>query len=136
MAAGARAQGLRNLIVTAKGRERTYAEHYRRREAPARGCVDAVLELDAFPDILGETFSAGCCRENVIFVPNRSFEVYLHQRYSYDEIERGMLVPFFGNRGLLRAEERDEGRNQYDLMERAGIRYPNASRRRRQSTGW
>ena len=52
--------------------------------------------------------------ENVLFVANRSFEVYLHQRYSYDEIERGMRVPFFGNRRLLRAEERDEAGNQYD----------------------
>ena len=135
VAAGARAQGLRNLVVTAKGRERTYAEHFRRRESPARGCVDAVLELDAFPDILRDDVQQRLLAENVIFVPNRSFEVYLHQRYSYDEIERGMLVPFFGNRGLLRAEERDEGRNQYDLMERAGIRYPQArSHRRPRST--
>jgi len=57
-------------------------------------------------------------------VPNRSFEVYLHQRYSYAEIEERMRVPFFGNRRLLRAEERDEAENQYALMERAGIRYP------------
>ncbi len=63
--------------------------------------------------------------ENVMFVANRSFEVYLHQRYDYDEIERRMLVPFFGNRHLLRAEERDEaGKHQYALLERAGIRHP------------
>ncbi|MBV8152524.1 MAG: DUF1297 domain-containing protein, partial [Candidatus Eremiobacteraeota bacterium] len=61
---------------------------------------------------------------NAIFVPNRSFEVYLHQRYSYDEIEAGMKIPFFGNRRLLRAEERDEPNNQYALLDRAGIRYP------------
>jgi 5-formaminoimidazole-4-carboxamide-1-(beta)-D-ribofuranosyl 5'-monophosphate synthetase len=48
----------------------------------------------------------------------------LHQHYTYDEIERRMLVPFFGNRRLLRAEERDEADNQYSLLERAGIRYP------------
>lgn len=124
VAAGARAQGLRNLIVTAAGRERTYTEHFRRRGSPARGCVDAVLELDAFPDLLRDDVQQRLLAENVVFVPNRSFEVYLHQRYSYDEIERGMLVPFFGNRALLRAEERDEERNQYDLMERAGIRSP------------
>jgi 5-formaminoimidazole-4-carboxamide-1-(beta)-D-ribofuranosyl 5'-monophosphate synthetase len=68
---------------------------------------------------------------NVIFVPNRSFEVYLHQKYEYDEIERRMLVPFFGNRHLLRAEERAgggaaDGADQYALMERAGIRHPEA----------
>jgi 5-formaminoimidazole-4-carboxamide-1-(beta)-D-ribofuranosyl 5'-monophosphate synthetase len=33
-------------------------------------------------------------------------------------------VPFFGNRHLLRAEERDEAANQYALLERAGVRYP------------
>jgi len=64
--------------------------------------------------------------ENAIFVPNRSFEVYLRERYSYDEIERGMLVPFFGNRHLLRAEERDEPGNQYALLAAAGIRHPRA----------
>jgi 5-formaminoimidazole-4-carboxamide-1-(beta)-D-ribofuranosyl 5'-monophosphate synthetase len=126
VASGARAQGLRSLVVTAKGRGRTYAEHYIRRESPAppRGCVDAVLELAAFTDILRDDVQRRLLDENAVFVANRSFEVYLHQRYSYDEIERGMLVPFFGNRHLLRAEERDEAGNQYDLLERAGIRFP------------
>jgi 5-formaminoimidazole-4-carboxamide-1-(beta)-D-ribofuranosyl 5'-monophosphate synthetase len=126
VAFGARAQGLRNLVVTAAGRERTYAEHFVRRASPGppRGCVDAVLELGDFADILREDVQQRLAAENVVFVPNRSFEVYLRQRYSYDEIERGMLVPFFGNRHLLRAEERDESGNQYDLLDRAGIRYP------------
>ena len=54
VAFGARAQGLHNLVVTAKGRERTYAQYYRapRGDRSPRGCVDAVLELDSFPDIL------------------------------------------------------------------------------------
>jgi 5-formaminoimidazole-4-carboxamide-1-(beta)-D-ribofuranosyl 5'-monophosphate synthetase len=126
VASGARAQGLRNLVVTARGRERTYADHFVRRgpPGPSRGCIDSVVELDAFADIMGEVVQQRLLGENVIFVPNRSFEVYLHQRYSYDEIERGMLVPIFGNRRLLRAEERDEDANQYALMEKAGIRYP------------
>jgi 5-formaminoimidazole-4-carboxamide-1-(beta)-D-ribofuranosyl 5'-monophosphate synthetase len=51
--------------------------------------------------------------------------VYVHQKYAYDEIERRMLVPMFGSRQLLRAEERTErGLDQYALMERAGIRHP------------
>jgi len=125
VAYGARAQGLGNLVITAKGRERTYTEHYRRRETPVpRGCVDDVLELEAFPDILRDDVQQRLLAKNVVFLPNRSFEVYLHQRFSYDEIERGMRVPFFGNRYLLRAEERDEAGNQYALMQRAGIRYP------------
>ncbi|HTV93312.1 MAG TPA: DUF1297 domain-containing protein [Verrucomicrobiae bacterium] len=125
VAFGARAQGIANLVITAKGRERTYAEHYRRRETPVpRGCVDATLDLDTFTDLLNDDVQQALLARNAIFVPNRSFEVYLHQKFSYDEIERGMRVPFFGNRYLLRAEERDEAANQYALMERAGIRYP------------
>ncbi len=62
--------------------------------------------------------------EQVIFVPNRSFEVYLHQKYTYDQIEQGMRVPIFGNRKLLRAEEREEAENQYGLMRRAQVRHP------------
>lgn len=125
VAFGARAQGLRNLVVTAKGRERTYAEHYRRRETPLpRGCVDETLELEAFTDLLNDDVQKTLLGRNAIFVPNRSFEVYLHQKFSYDQIERGMRVPFFGNRYLLRAEERDEASNQYGMMARAGIRYP------------
>ncbi|MDQ2991626.1 MAG: DUF1246 domain-containing protein, partial [Candidatus Eremiobacteraeota bacterium] len=107
MAYGARQQGLRNLIVTGKGRERTYAEHYFRNDrAPARGCVDATYALAAFADLLNEDVQADLFAENAIFVANRSFEVYLHQKFSYDQIESRMQLPFFGSRSLLRAEER------------------------------
>jgi 5-formaminoimidazole-4-carboxamide-1-(beta)-D-ribofuranosyl 5'-monophosphate synthetase len=125
VASGARAQGLRNLIVTERGRNATYDRYYARRfDWPPRGCVDATLELAKFADVLDDGVQERLRSENVVFVPNRSFEVYLHQRYTYAQIEDGMRVPFFGNRRLLRAEERDEPENQYALMERAGIRYP------------
>jgi len=124
VAYGARAQGLRNLVVTARGRERTYENYYARRSNPARGCVDETLALDSFADVLREDVQRALRERNAIFLPNRSFEVYLHQQFSYDEIERGMKVPMFGNRRLLRAEERGEAHNQYALMERAGIRHP------------
>jgi 5-formaminoimidazole-4-carboxamide-1-(beta)-D-ribofuranosyl 5'-monophosphate synthetase len=125
VASGARAQGLRNLVITERGRNRTYDVYYARRfDEPQRGCVDATLEVAQFSDVLDDDVQDQLRRENVVFVANRSFEVYLHQRYSYAEIEERMRVPFFGNRRLLRAEERDEPENQYALMERAGIRFP------------
>lgn len=125
VAYGARLQGLRNLIVTEKGREKTYLKHYFRDDSlPARGCVDSTYQLDAFADLLDEDVQAALFAQNAIFVANRSFEVYLHQKYSYDQIEARMQVPFFGSRSLLRAEERGEANNQYALMEAAGIRYP------------
>jgi len=126
VAAGARAQGLRNLVVTASGRERTYAAYFARRADPPRGCVDATLHLERFVDILNDDVQERLLARNVVFVANRSFEVYLHEHVSYDEMERRMRVPFFGNRSLLRAEERDEAENQYALLARAGIRHPQA----------
>lgn len=126
VAYGARAQGLRNLIVTAKGRELTYTRYFAASDTPPRrGCVDAVVELDTFAQILDDDVQQRLLGENVVFVPNRSFEVYLRQKFEYEEIERRMLVPFFGNRRLLKAEERGESDDdQYALLERAGIRHP------------
>jgi 5-formaminoimidazole-4-carboxamide-1-(beta)-D-ribofuranosyl 5'-monophosphate synthetase len=124
VAYGARLHGLRNLVVTARGREKTYTRYFASQTDPVRGCVDETIELDAFTDLLREDVQREMRKRNVIFLANRSFEVYLHQRFSYDEIERGMLVPMFGNRRLLRAEERDEENNQYALLARAGIRHP------------
>ncbi len=126
VAYGARAQGLRNLIVTAKGRELTYTRYFAARETPVRrGCVDAAVELDSFEQILDEPIQRRLLAENVVFVPNRSFEVYLRQKFEYEEIERRMLVPFFGNRRLLKAEDRAEVEDdQYALLERARIRHP------------
>ena len=124
VAAGARSAGLRNLIVTERGRERTYTEHYARRSDPERGCVDATIVLERFTDLLDPSVQENLIGQSVIFIPNRSFEVYLHQKFSYDEIERGMRVLFFGNRRLLRAEERDEAGNQYELMRSAGVPFP------------
>ncbi len=115
---------MRNLVVTARGRERTYTRYFGRSGAPPRGCVDETLELDDFAAILRPDVQTALLERNVLFVPNRSFEVYLRERYSYADIERGMRVPFFGNRRLLRAEERDEPHNQYDLLARRAIPHP------------
>jgi 5-formaminoimidazole-4-carboxamide-1-(beta)-D-ribofuranosyl 5'-monophosphate synthetase len=120
---GAKHEGLRTLVITAPKREKTYAIYYRARE-DGTGCVDETLMVDHFADVIASKIQTTLRDKNSIFIPNRSFEVYARERYSYDEIERGMLVPMFGSRNLLRAEERDEANNQYRLLEEAGIRYP------------
>ncbi|MEM1756354.1 MAG: DUF1297 domain-containing protein, partial [Thermoplasmata archaeon] len=58
--------------------------------------------------------------KNTIFVPHRAFSTYV----SYDDIENKFLIPIFGNRYLLRTEERNFEKNQYYLLEKAGIRQP------------
>jgi len=120
---GAKRAGLQTIVVTAKGREKTYSRYYRTRP-DGTACVDDTIDLAAFADVLRDDVQADLIGRNAIFVPNRSFEVYARQRYSYDQIETMMRVPVFGSRYLLRAEERDEPDNQYRLLEAAGIRYP------------
>src|SRR3989344_1792554 len=87
------------------------------------GCVDEVLELDNFRDILKEENQEKLRKRNAIFIPHRSFEVYIND---YDAIENEFKVPMFGNRKLLRSEERGSGNgiDQYKIMDEAGIRYP------------
>jgi 5-formaminoimidazole-4-carboxamide-1-(beta)-D-ribofuranosyl 5'-monophosphate synthetase len=120
---GAHREGIRNLVVAARGRDQTYARYYATR-SDGTGCVDETLLVDHFADILQPGTQEQLIARNAIFVPNRSFEVYARQRHSYDDIERMFKAPMFGSRSLLRAEERDEPNNQYALLERAGLRFP------------
>ncbi|MDQ6766196.1 MAG: DUF1297 domain-containing protein [Candidatus Eremiobacteraeota bacterium] len=120
---GAKRQRLRTLVITAAKREKTYATYYRTRD-DGTGCVDETLLVDHFADVVKADVQEALLARHSIFIPNRSFEVYARERYSYDEIERGMRAPIFGSRRLLRAEERDEAHNQYRLLDAAGIRYP------------
>ena len=120
---GAKRAGLHTLVITARGREKTYAKAYRTR-ADGSGCVDETLVVDHFAQVIDADVQQALLAKNAIFIPNRSFEVYARERHSYDEIERAMLVPIFGSRRLLRAEERDEADNQYALLAAASIRYP------------
>jgi len=115
---GAKKEGFGTLVVAQKGRERTYAKSYKTRKQGGRevGVVDDVLVLGKFKEIVQRQKEL----EGSVFVPNRSFAVYV----GYDAIEKEFNVPVFGNKYLLRAEERDAEKNQYDLMEKAGIRMP------------
>jgi 5-formaminoimidazole-4-carboxamide-1-(beta)-D-ribofuranosyl 5'-monophosphate synthetase len=115
---GAKREGFRTAVVCQKGREKTYADSYRSRKRGDKeiGVVDEAIVLDKFKDIIQEQGRL----EGSVFVPNRSFAVYV----GYDAIEKEFKIPVFGNKHLLRAEERDAERNQYHLMEKAGVRMP------------
>ena len=119
---GAKAEGFKTLVVAQKGRERTYLGPYktRKRGTGNVGVVDELLLLDRFRDITQKDKLAFMKKRNAVFVPNRSFAVYV----GYDAIEKEFDIPVFGNKHLLRAEERDAQKNQYYLMEKAGVRTP------------
>lgn len=117
---GAKDLGFKTLVITQKGRGTPYSKYYKSQDG--LGCVDEVLELESFKDILSEENQQKLRDRNAIFIPHRSFEVYIND---YDAIENDFNVPMFGNRKLLRSEERGgSGVDQYKIMDEAGIRYP------------
>ncbi|MBI2196899.1 DUF1297 domain-containing protein [Candidatus Daviesbacteria bacterium] len=116
---GAKDLGFKTLVICKKGREKTYKDYFA--SEGELGCVDEVIVLDEFKDILSEKVQQELLKRNCIFIPHRSFEVYIND---YNAIEKKFKVPMFGNRFLLKAEERGVKPNQYDLLDAAKIRYP------------
>jgi 5-formaminoimidazole-4-carboxamide-1-(beta)-D-ribofuranosyl 5'-monophosphate synthetase len=115
---GAKDEGLRTVVVCQKGREKTYAQHYRSRDE--RGIVDEIIVVDHFKDIVKSDVQKKLRELNTVFVHSRYFWVYCN----FDEIEKKFEVPIFGTRALVRKEERDESKNQYFLLEEAKIATP------------
>jgi len=76
----------------------------------------------------------GLIEQNVIFIANARSKSTCIRSFRTMRSSGACWCRSFGNRRLLRAEERDEANNQYDLMQQAGIAFRNNSRRRRKST--
>lgn len=117
---GAKKFGFKTLVVAQKGRDLVYSKHYK--TADDLGCVDDCIIVDSFKELLRPNLIKQLTSKNTIFIPHRSFEVYLN--FNYPAIEKKFTVPMFGNRYLLKIEERGVKPNQYDLLEKAGIRFP------------
>lgn len=113
VAHGAKQEGFETVAVCQKGREKTYAKYY-------KNLFTHILLLDKFSSIIETKNQRKLVDLNTIFVPNRSFSVYV----GYKNIEEKFAVPIFGNRYMLKTEERGVGRDQYYLLKRAGIRTP------------
>ena len=110
---GARQENLDTLVVCERGRETTYTDHY-------ENLFDHLILVDQFKDMAEPAIQEKMRDLCTIFVPNRSFATYV----GYDRIENGFSIPILGNRMMLRAEERYEANNQYDLLDSAGITRP------------
>ncbi|MFA6081159.1 MAG: DUF1297 domain-containing protein [Patescibacteria group bacterium] len=117
---GAKNLGFHTLVITEKGREKTYEKYYKTQGS--LGCVDETITLNKFSNLLEPEVQKKLLERNSIFVPNRSFEAYLN--FDYETIENDFNIPMFGNRELLKIEERGRKENQYYLLEKSGIKYP------------
>jgi 5-formaminoimidazole-4-carboxamide-1-(beta)-D-ribofuranosyl 5'-monophosphate synthetase len=117
--AGAKKFGFKTVVVAQKGREKTFTEYYRTRGK--KGCVDEVILVDKFEDILNPSVQEKLRKLNTIFIHNRYFWVYFKD---FSKIEKEFKVPIFGLRQGVKLEERDQPLNQYHLLQKAGIRMP------------
>jgi 5-formaminoimidazole-4-carboxamide-1-(beta)-D-ribofuranosyl 5'-monophosphate synthetase len=116
---GAKKHGFRTLAVCQKGREKTYTKYYKTRK-DGRGCIDEAIVLNRFSDITKLKVQEDLRKKNTIFIHNRYFWVY----FDFKDIENKFIVPIYGTRGMVKLEERDVPKNQYYLLDKAGIRYP------------
>jgi 5-formaminoimidazole-4-carboxamide-1-(beta)-D-ribofuranosyl 5'-monophosphate synthetase len=121
---GAKKHGFRTLAVCQKGRERTYTKYYKTR-SDGRGCIDETIVLDRFSDIINPDVQEQLREKNTLFVHNRYFWVY----FDFKDIEQKFKVPIYGTRGMVKLEERDVPKNQYYLLDKAKIRYPQIIKR-------
>ena len=109
---GAVDEAIRTVCICQKGRETPYLRFKR--------LSDDVVVLDKFIDIINPQIQNKLRNLNVLMIAHRSFSVYI----GYDNIENNFLIPIFGNRYLLRAEERTVPKNQYYLLNKSNIKYP------------
>ncbi|MGV9170866.1 MAG: DUF1297 domain-containing protein [Promethearchaeia archaeon] len=113
IATSAKSNGFETVVVCEKGRERLYSHH-------DRYLYDTVIVLDKFADMANHDIQDQLRELDTLWIPNRSFSVYV----GYDNIEERFNIPMYGNRHILRVEERGLERDQYWLMEESGIRIP------------
>jgi 5-formaminoimidazole-4-carboxamide-1-(beta)-D-ribofuranosyl 5'-monophosphate synthetase len=110
----AKACGFDTVIIVEEGRDEFYTTFNAH-------LYDNIIKVKKFKDMLGEDVQERLRELNTIFVPNRSFSVYV----GYDGIENDFKVPMYGNRYVLRSEDRGDEKGQYHLLKKAGIRIPN-----------
>lgn len=115
---GAKKFGFKTVAVCQKGREKTYSKYYKSRDG--KGCVDDIILVDKFKDVVKPEVQKELLKRNTIFIHNRYFWVYC----DFEEIEKDFKVPIYGSRTMLKLEERDVPKNQYYLLKKANIRIP------------
>ncbi|MFW9910392.1 MAG: DUF1297 domain-containing protein [Candidatus Thorarchaeota archaeon] len=111
----ARSFGFPTVVVCQKGREKLYT-HYNKH------LYDEIIVLDDFKQIISDEIQEKLAELGAIWIPNRSFSVYV----GYENIEKHFRIPIYGNRNILRVEERGVPRDQYWLLKESGIRIPEA----------
>jgi 5-formaminoimidazole-4-carboxamide-1-(beta)-D-ribofuranosyl 5'-monophosphate synthetase len=120
---GAKKYGFRTVVVCARDRASTYQKYFRCRNRSGQdiGCIDEIILVNKFSEIIEPSIQAKLKAMNTIFIHSRYFWVYFND---FNQIENEFKVPVFGTRQLVKLEERDVEFNQYYLLEKSGIPIP------------
>lgn len=116
--AGVKKHWFKTLVVAKKWREKTYSKYYK--EKNWIWCIDEVLEVKNWWDMLSNKNQNFLREKNTIFIHSRYFWTY----FDFEKIEKDFKIPIFWSRELLKLEERDVPKNQYYLLEKSWIRIP------------
>jgi ATP-utilizing enzymes of ATP-grasp superfamily (probably carboligases) len=126
---GAISEGFHTVAVCQKGREKTFGNYFKtQRDASGnviRGVVDETVLVNKFGDVTLPDVQTNLMKNNVLFVPNRSFVSYS----GIDAVEDDFKVPLIGSRNLLRSEERGDEKDYYWILDKAGLPFPKKVKR-------
>lgn len=110
---GAKKLDFQTLVIVEKGREKTYTKYY-------RNLIDEIVLVESFRDLTSNGIIETLKEKNCIFIPHRYCQVYC----DLSLLEKKFPIPIFGNKYLLKYEEREGLHNQYKLLYEAQIDYP------------
>ncbi len=110
---GAKKLDFQTLVIVERGREKTYSKYY-------RNLIDEILQVESFKELTSERTVEILEEKNCIFIPHRYCQVYC----DLSLLEKKFPIPIFGNKYLLKYEEREGLYNQYQLLYEAQIDYP------------
>ncbi|MDY5872744.1 MAG: formate--phosphoribosylaminoimidazolecarboxamide ligase family protein [Candidatus Methanomethylophilaceae archaeon] len=121
---GATSEGFRTVAICQNGREKTFNNYFKKiyndDGSVYRGVVDETIILNKYADVMDPAVQERLMKDNVLFIPNRSFVSYS----GIDAVENDFKVPMVGSRNLLRSEERGDERDYYWILEKAGLPAP------------
>lgn len=110
---GARKHNFKTLVVVAKGRDKTYTKYF-------KNLIDEYIKVDKFSELTDKKVIEILQKKQSIFIPHRYLQVYCN----LDKLEKNFPIPIFGNKYLLKYEERTGKYNQYLILDKANVLYP------------
>lgn len=110
---GAKNQLFKTLVIAQIGREKTYTQYF-------SNLVDKTINVNKFAELTSKDIISKIKKENSIFIPHRYIQIYCDQK----SLEQNFPIPIFGNKYLLKYEEREGKYTQYNIMDFGGIPYP------------